>query len=253
MARPSLPVRRFRFSGFELDERAGELRRDGELVHLSPQVWRVLSLLVSRAGELVSREELRDALWQAGTVVDFEIGLNHCMNQLRTELGDSAEEPGFILTLPKRGYRFIANVEIVGVPGGWALAVLPFENLDREDGNESLPDALTGAVITDLARECNPRVLSWQSVRHLKGSERSLQEIRSELGVDVVIEGAVSCCGDAVQVMVGLVQIEPEGHLWAGSFEGRRFDPLDLQRRVAEGTVAGVRAALGLGSSENPA
>ena len=253
MPRPASLVRRVRFAGFELDERAGELRRDGELIHLTPQVWRVLSLLVSRAGELVLREELREALWQTGTLVDFEIGLNHCMNRLRAELGDSPEAPRFILTVPRRGYRFIAKVDVVGVPSGWALAVLPFQNLDREGGSESLSDALTGAVITELARAFNPRVLSRQSVLHLKGSDRSLREICSELGVEAVVEGATSFCGDAVHVMVGLVQVEPEGHLWAGRFEGRRCDPLDLERRVAEGTAAGIRAALGLPESDGPA
>ncbi len=254
MPRAASLVRRVRFAGFERDERAGELRRDGELIHLTPQVWRVLSLLVSRAGELVLREELREALWQTGTLVDFEIGLNHCMNRLRAELGDSPEAPRFILTVPRRGY-FGSSRKLMWSesPSGWALAVLPFQNLDREGGSESLSDALTGAVITELARAFNPRVLSRQSVLHLKGSDRSLREICSELGVEAVVEGATSFCGDAVHVMVGLVQVEPEGHLWAGRFEGRRCDPLDLERRVAEGTAAGIRAALGLPESDGPA
>lgn len=99
-----------RFGGFELDARTGELRRDGAVVKLQPQPFRVLELLVAHAGELVTREELKNALWGEDTYVDFERGLNFCINQVRTALGDSADSPQFIQTLPRRGYRFIAGV-----------------------------------------------------------------------------------------------------------------------------------------------
>lgn len=244
MPRLHRPVRRFRFSGFELDEQAGELRRDGERIHLTPQIWRILCLLVSRAGELVSREELQEALWREATLVDSEVGLHHCMNRLRVALGDAPEAPRFVLTVPRRGYRFIAPVERCGDPGGPALAVLPFEGLGRETVAESLADALTGAVITRLAGDSGLRVLSRQSVLHLKHTARSLAEIGAELAVDVVVEGTVSGGDDAVRVEVGLLQIEPEGHLWVGRFDGRQDGLLDFQERVAAGTSAGVREAL---------
>jgi TolB-like protein/DNA-binding winged helix-turn-helix (wHTH) protein/Tfp pilus assembly protein PilF len=99
-----------RFGGFELDARTGELRRDGTVVKLQPQPFRVLELLAGHAGELVTREELKKALWGEETYVDFERGLNFCINQVRAALGDSAESPQFIQTLPRRGYRFIAEV-----------------------------------------------------------------------------------------------------------------------------------------------
>lgn len=99
-----------RFGAFDLDVRAGELRRDGAAVKLQPQPFRVLALLVARAGELVTREELKKALWGDETYVDFERGLNFCINQVRAALGDSADSPRFIQTLPRRGYRFVAPV-----------------------------------------------------------------------------------------------------------------------------------------------
>ena len=99
-----------RFGAFDLDLRAGELRRDGAVVKLQPQPFRVLALLVARAGELVTRDELKKVLWGEETYVDFERGLNFCINQVRAALGDSADSPQFIQTLPRRGYRFIAPV-----------------------------------------------------------------------------------------------------------------------------------------------
>ena len=106
-ARPS----RLRFGVFELDAHSGELRRDGAVVRLPPQPFKVLWLLASRAGDVVTREEIRQELWGQDTFVDFDGGLNFCINQIRKALRDSAESPRFVHTLPRRGYRFIASVE----------------------------------------------------------------------------------------------------------------------------------------------
>ena len=99
-----------RFGLFELDPATGDLRREGRPVRLQPQPARVLALLTSRPGEVVTREELRQEIWNDGTFVDFERGLNFCISQIRTALNDSADSPRFIETLPRRGYRFIAPV-----------------------------------------------------------------------------------------------------------------------------------------------
>jgi DNA-binding winged helix-turn-helix (wHTH) protein/TolB-like protein len=98
------------FGVFELDTATGTLSRAGTPVHLQPQPARVLTMLLERAGEVVTRDELRQHVWQGGTVVDFERGLNFCIAQIRSALGDSAESPRFIETLPRRGYRFVAPV-----------------------------------------------------------------------------------------------------------------------------------------------
>lgn len=103
----------YRFGLFEFDDGTGELKRQGRLVRLEPQPARALALLVSRAGSIVARDEMRAHLWDPGTHVDFERGLAYCVGQIRTALGDAAENPRFIETLTKRGYRFIAPVEPV--------------------------------------------------------------------------------------------------------------------------------------------
>ncbi len=102
---------RARFGLFEFDAVSGVLTREGAPVRLQPQPARVLAILVARAGEIVTRDALRQEVWNDGTFVDFERGLNFCIAQIRSALGDSADSPRFIETLPRRGYRFIAPVE----------------------------------------------------------------------------------------------------------------------------------------------
>ena len=98
------------FANFELDVTTGELRREGRLIHLRPQAVAVLRLLLERAGALVTRYEITNALWPEDLDVDVEQGLNHCMKEIRAALGDSPESPRFIQTLPRRGYRFLLEV-----------------------------------------------------------------------------------------------------------------------------------------------
>src|ERR1700689_1641526 len=103
--------RLFRFGVFEVDTASGELRKSGVRLRLQDQPFQVLVLLLARAGEIVTREELRQKLWPADTFVDFDHGLNTAVNKLREALGDSASSPRFIETLARRGYRFIAPVQ----------------------------------------------------------------------------------------------------------------------------------------------
>jgi DNA-binding winged helix-turn-helix (wHTH) protein len=98
------------FGPHRLDTRSLELRRDGGKLRLRPQPCRVLAVLASCAGELVTREELRAAVWPAGVHVRYDLGLNSCLRQIRTALEDSIEHPQYIETLRCRGYRFIAEV-----------------------------------------------------------------------------------------------------------------------------------------------
>src|SRR6266853_6748756 len=99
-----------RFGTFEVDVRAGELRKQGVRVKLQEQPFHVLIVLLQCAGEVVTREELRNQNWPADTFVDFDNSLNTAINKLREALGDSADNPRFIETLPRRGYRFIVPV-----------------------------------------------------------------------------------------------------------------------------------------------
>jgi DNA-binding winged helix-turn-helix (wHTH) protein len=128
-----------RFDQFEVDLRSHELRKGGVRVRLQDQPFQILAMLLERAGDIVTREELQDRLWPNGTFVDFEHSMNAAIKRLRAALGDAAESPRFVETLHRRGYRFIAAVE----PSDMAvkpaaaplpsprprLVVLPFANL----------------------------------------------------------------------------------------------------------------------------
>src|SRR6267154_992512 len=105
-----------RFGEFEVDLRAGELFKQGVKIRLQQQPFRVLALLLEHPGEVVTREDLRQAIWPAGTFVEFDVGLDAAIHKLRSALGDSAENPQLVETLPRRGYRFIAAVDGVAQP-----------------------------------------------------------------------------------------------------------------------------------------
>ena len=110
-----------RFGVFELDLSAGELRKSGVKLRLQGQPFQVLALLLERAGEVVTREELQQQLWPSDTFVDFDHSLNTAINKVREALGDSASSPRYVETLARRGYRFIAPVQApTGAPGGTA-------------------------------------------------------------------------------------------------------------------------------------
>jgi TolB-like protein/DNA-binding winged helix-turn-helix (wHTH) protein/tetratricopeptide (TPR) repeat protein len=121
------PGTSYRFGLFEVDSRTGELRKQGRQLRLRGRPFDILVLLLARGGDVISRDELRQQLWQADTFVDFDHGLNSAINRLREALGDSAENPRFIETLPRRGYRFIAPIDRTPAdePATVPVAILP--------------------------------------------------------------------------------------------------------------------------------
>src|SRR5436190_2299775 len=139
-----------RFSTFELDVRAGELRKQGARIKLQEQPLRILEMLLAHPGQLVTREELRSKLWPSNSFVDFDHGLNKAINKLREALGDSAESPRFVETVPKRGYRIVSPL---AKSSGRieSLAVLPLEDLAHDPAQEYFAEGMTEALITSLA------------------------------------------------------------------------------------------------------
>ena len=114
------------FGAFEVDLRAGELRKSGARIKLQEQPFQILIMLLERPGDVLTREELRQKLWQADTFVDFDNGLNTAIKKLRDTLGDSADSPRFIETLPRRGYRFIYPVNGAGAPAEGQALPMPW-------------------------------------------------------------------------------------------------------------------------------
>jgi TolB-like protein/Flp pilus assembly protein TadD len=229
---------RLRIGPVVFDPETGELRGEGTASRLPPQPARVLALLARRAGEIVTREELRRLLWGDDTFVDFEQGLNFCVRRIRSALGDEAERPAYIETLPRRGYRLIAPVEEVaatGMPPGRAmLAVLPFENIGGDPDQEYFSDGLTEELITQLGRLDPLRlgVIARTSAMAYKRTRKSVDEIGRELGVHYVLEGSVRNAGGRIRIAAQLVQVRDQSHLWAETYERDLIDVLAVQAEL---------------------
>lgn len=140
-----------RFGVFELNIDTEELRKSGTLIKLSPQPLKLLSLLANHSGQIVTREEIKEQLWGEETYVDFEQGVNHCIKQIRTVLGDNADNPLYVETLPRRGYRFLAPVVSKNVPApapqiiksqsGIQSAIVPAIKADGTRGEPATQEA----------------------------------------------------------------------------------------------------------------
>jgi len=139
-----------RFGTYEVDLRLGELRKNGKRVKLTGQPFQILVILLEHSGDLVTREQLQQRLWPSDTFVDFDSGLNAAINRVREALGDSAENPRFVETLPRRGYRFIAAIKIDSRP---TTATLP-----AAESNVSPTQTITrqGALPASEASERRP-------------------------------------------------------------------------------------------------
>src|SRR5690348_1168906 len=143
-----------RFGAFELDQDAGELRKQGAKIRLQDQPLQILQILLEQPGKVVTREQLKKRIWPSDTFVDFDHGINNAIKRLREALADTAETPRYIETLLRRGYRFIGKASpAVRASSGpvQSIAVLPVENLSRDPEQEYFADGLTEALITSLA------------------------------------------------------------------------------------------------------
>ena len=236
-----------RFGPFELDEAVGELRKGEAKIRLQELPFHVLQILLECPGKLVPREELQRRIWPSDTFVDFDHGINNAIKRLREALGDVAETPRYIETLPRRGYRFIGSVDTVSQPASGtirSLAVLPLENLSGDPEQEYFADGLTESLITSLARIGALRVVSRTTAMHYKRVHRPLREIAQELQVDGIVEGAVLRSGDRVRISAQLIDARNDSHIWAESYERDLRDVLGLQAEATQAIARQVQVRL---------
>jgi len=153
LAANAQPSRRLRFDEFEIDLRSGELWVRGKRVRLQDQPFQVLSVLLERRGEIVTRDELKQILWPADTFVDFDDGLNTAIRKIRDALGDSAEKPRFIETIPRRGYRFVGRLADVRPPVVPLLAEESKESPEQKNAGLSTSDS----AVLATQKACLPR------------------------------------------------------------------------------------------------
>jgi TolB-like protein/DNA-binding winged helix-turn-helix (wHTH) protein len=281
-------LRRVRFGVFDIDLHAGELLKNGLKIKLQEQPFQILTMLLSRPGEVVTRQELREKLWPSDTFVDFDAGLNTVIKRLRDTLDDPADRPRYIETVPRKGYRFIGSLQgspglegasspfkgsskreslvfrrsivvllillavaAVSATGVWyyshslqgqsgtrarSLAVLPFENLSGNLGEEYFVDGMTDELITSLAKVSSLRVISRTSVMRYKGAREPLRQIARELNVDAIVEGSVVKSGSHVRVTAQLIDASMFGQIatrrsWGMSFHSRTRLPQPSRAR----------------------
>jgi TolB-like protein/Flp pilus assembly protein TadD len=233
------PTQGVRFGVFRLDLLSGELYKQEHKIKLQQKPFQILAALLDRPGEVVTREELRRQIWPPDTFVDFDHSLKTAISKIRDALGDSAEKPRYLETLPRRGYRFIAAVEEVPTSASLEdqirLAVLPFENLSNDREQEYFSDGITDETIVQLGSS-QPRqlaVIARTSAMHYKRTDKRLDQIGQELNVNHIVEGSVRRAGDRVRITAQLVRVSDQTHLWAHSYERDLRNVLALQSEVA--------------------
>lgn len=235
---------RLNFDEFELDPANERLTRRGIVVSLQPQPMKVLLLLVARRGELVTRKELQDAVWGAGTFVDFDQGLNWCIRRIREVLGDDASAPRFIETVPRRGYRFIAVMRrthnnmrwltitamallVLTISGARTnavtLVVLPFDNY----GNDAIAADVTTEEVINRIGAIDPnhiKVIDRATAAKFKRKGECIIHIGEELGAQFVMEGSVQ----RTHTTAALYRVRDNTQVWATASSG------DAAKSIAE-------------------
>jgi len=246
------PGRSYRFGVFEFDAGNLDLSREGRPVRLQPQPAQVLLTLVANAGRIVSREELRQAVWRDDTFVDFDRGLNFCIAQIRAALDDDAASPRYIRTIPKKGYEFICPlnrtapetgaaaprraagvlfaliaVALIGLAGGivyYAVhttrlrPIVAVARFDNETGDPSLArfaDNLTDDVTAQLTQASGGQfgVIGNAALLRTPRQERDLRTIWSSLRAEFIVLGQVQRDSDRVRVLAHLIHMPEQTHV----------------------------------------
>jgi len=236
-----------RFGTFEVDLRAGELRKQGVKIKIQEQPFQVLAALLKQPEEVVTRDELRRQIWPQDTFVDFDNSLNIAINKLREAFGDSADNPRFIETLPRRGYRFIAPVTSNehGRRFVDSIAVLPFENVASDPETEYLSDGIAETVLNNLSQLKEVRVVPRTTVFRYKRSTMDAAQVGRQLGVRVVLTGRVLTQGGSLTVGAELIDAADESQLWGERYNRKIDDIFAVQEEIAHEIAGKLRLRLG--------
>jgi DNA-binding winged helix-turn-helix (wHTH) protein/tetratricopeptide (TPR) repeat protein len=237
----------FRFGAFELNTGTGELRQRGDLVKLAPQPAKVLGVLVARSGQVVTRNEIRDQVWCGDTFVDFEQGLNFCIRQIREALGDTADAPRFIETIPRRGYRFLMPVKAAtdAQPAPVRrLIVLPFRMLRPDPDTDFLAFSLPDAITSSLGGLESLVVRSSMTAARFAAESTDPRTIAKEADVDVIVTGTLLRAGDEVRVAAQLTDASTGALLWSGAAQTPVGDVFRVQDDLTQRIVASLSLPL---------
>lgn len=243
----------FQFGVYQFDSRRLQLTKHGVEVRLQQQAARLLNLLLIGAGQLISREEIRTCLWDEDTTVDFELGINRCVRQLRAALHDETGAPRYIERAPRLGYRFIAPVssshavpvlQKPPVPETDSVAVLPFANLGGEAEDEYFSDGLTEEITNVLAQDSQLKVIARTSAFAFKGRNEDIRSIAATLHVSMMLEGSVRRAGNMLRVTAQLIRGHDGSHIFSKRYDREMTDIFALQDEIAADVAAQLRARL---------
>ncbi len=237
----------YKFGSFRLLPIDKQLLRDGQPVPLAPKVFDTLCMLVESQGRLVEKDEFLKRVWPDSFVE--EVALAHAISQLRKALGNGAVS-GFIQTVPKRGYRFTAPVEVIRAepeaPARVTLAVLPFENLSADPGREYLAYGLTEETIAALG-QVDPDhlgVIGRTSTMAYKGTAKSLAEIGRELGAAFLLESSIRTEDERLRITSRLIRANDQIQIWSDSYDSEPRSVIEFQRELSVAISHQVRVQL---------
>jgi TolB-like protein/Tfp pilus assembly protein PilF len=231
------PVVVFEFGPFRLEPAERQLRRDGRLVPLTPKAFDTLHVLAERGGRAISKDDLIAGVWPDTNVSDATLAQN--ILAVRRALGDAES----IETIAKFGYRLTLPVRRQQAALKVTLAVLPFEDLSGDAGQEYFSDGLTDEMIGQLSR-LNPErlgVIARTSSMKYKRTSKTIAEIGKELGVTHVVEGSVRRAGGRVRVTARLIQVADQTQVWSESYDRGFDDMLALQGELAQAIAREIR------------
>lgn len=234
----------YEFGPFRLNPVEHILLRDGEVVLLSPKVFDVLLLLVQNHGHLLEKEEMIRIIWP-DTFVE-ESNLTRYISTLRQALGESQDEHQYILTVPKRGYRFVASVREAWdedadqfksarlISTMKSIAVLPFKPLVVDGSDEALGLGMADTLITKLSSISQVIVKPTSAVRKYMKLDQDAIAAGRELMVEAVLDGCIQKLDGRIRITVRLVSVEDEMTLWAGLFDEKFTDIFRAQDSISE-------------------
>jgi TolB-like protein len=240
---------------FVLDVSRYELTCDGKPVHMERIPMDLLILLVRENGRLVSRDEIIERLWGKDIFFDTDNSINTAIRKIRRALAEDPEKPRYIETVQGKGYRFKSSTDAstgITSPHGEVerprimLAVLPFENLSGDAGQEYFSDGMTEETIMRLGKMSPGRlgVIARTSSMAYKRTDKSVFQIGQELGVDYVLEGSVRREADRMRVTAQLIRVRDQIHLWAENFDRPSRSILDIHGEVGAAIAAHVQLEL---------
>jgi TolB-like protein/Tfp pilus assembly protein PilF len=253
---------RYLFEDYALDTDQRELQRSSNIVPVAPQVFDILEYLIRNREQVVSRDDLLNAIWNGRIVSDA--ALTTRLNAARSAIGDSGEQQRLIRTLPRKGFRFVAPVQEVrrpaaplqdGLPTGNAdaiqsaaprlsIVVLPFANIGAGPEQDYFVDGVTESLTTDLSRIAGSFVIARNTAFTFKGRAVDVKQVGRELNVRYVLEGSVQRGGNRFRLNAQLIDAETGNHLWAERFDKPAADLFDMQDEIVSRLANTLNAEL---------